>query len=30
VLSIGTINLWNRINATTRQVGGPYLEQYAG
>jgi AhpD family alkylhydroperoxidase len=28
VLSLGLINLWNRLNATTRQVGGEYLEQY--
>jgi AhpD family alkylhydroperoxidase len=28
VLSIGMINLWNRLNATTRQVGGDFLEQY--
>ncbi len=28
VMSIGLINLWNRLNAATRQVGGAYLEQY--
>ncbi len=28
VLSIGLINLWNRLNATTRQVTGPWIEQY--
>jgi AhpD family alkylhydroperoxidase len=28
VLSIGLINLWNRLNAATRQVGGDFLEQY--
>ena len=28
VMSIGMINLWNRLNAVTRQVGGPFLEQY--
>ena len=28
VMSIGMINLWNRLNATTRQVGGAFLEQY--
>jgi AhpD family alkylhydroperoxidase len=28
VMSIGLINLWNRLNAATRQVGGDYLEQY--
>jgi AhpD family alkylhydroperoxidase len=27
VMSIGLINLWNRLNAATRQVGGDYLEQ---
>lgn len=30
VLSIGMINLWNRLNAATRQIGGAYLDQYAG
>ena len=28
VTSIGLINLWNRLNAITRQVGGAFLEQY--
>jgi AhpD family alkylhydroperoxidase len=28
VLSIGMINLWNRLNAATRQIGGDFLEQY--
>lgn len=28
VLSIATINVWNRLNAATRQVGGEFLEQY--
>ena len=28
VMSIGMINLWNRLNATTRQVGGDFVEQY--
>ncbi|HEX5439051.1 MAG TPA: hypothetical protein VFW98_18000 [Gemmatimonadaceae bacterium] len=28
VMSIGVINLWNRLNAATRQVGGDFLEQY--
>jgi AhpD family alkylhydroperoxidase len=28
VLSIGLINLYNRVNATTRQVTGPWIEQY--
>ena len=28
VMSIGLINLWNRLNAATRQVGGDFLEQY--
>jgi AhpD family alkylhydroperoxidase len=28
VMSIGMINLWNRLNAMTHQVGGDYLEQY--
>jgi AhpD family alkylhydroperoxidase len=28
VMSIGLINLWNRLNAATRQVGGEFLEQY--
>lgn len=28
VLSIGLINLWNRLNVLTRQVGGDFLEQY--
>jgi AhpD family alkylhydroperoxidase len=29
VLSIGLINLWNRVNAATRQVGGEWTAQYA-
>jgi AhpD family alkylhydroperoxidase len=28
VMSIGLINLWNRLNAVTRQLGGDFLEQY--
>lgn len=28
VLSIGLINLWNRLNITTRQITGPWIEQY--
>lgn len=28
VLSIGTINLWNRLNAATKQVSGPWTAQY--
>lgn len=28
VLSIGMINLWNRLNCTTRQVSGPWTAQY--
>src|SRR5262249_7898127 len=28
VLSIGLINLWNRLNATTSQATGPWIEQY--
>ncbi len=28
VMSIGMINLWNRLNAATRQIGGDFLEQY--
>jgi AhpD family alkylhydroperoxidase len=28
VMSIGLINLWNRLNAATRQVSGDFLEQY--
>jgi len=28
VMSIGLINLWNRLNAATRQIGGDFLEQY--
>jgi AhpD family alkylhydroperoxidase len=28
VMSIGMINLWNRLNATTRQVGGHWTAQY--
>ena len=29
VMSIGLINLWNRVNAATRQVGGEWTAQYA-
>ena len=29
VMSIGLINLWNRLNAATRQIGGDFLDQYA-
>jgi alkylhydroperoxidase family enzyme len=28
VMSIGLINLWNRVNAATRQVGGEWTAQY--
>ena len=28
VMSIGMINLWNRLNATTRQISGEFVEQY--
>ena len=28
VLSIATVNLWNRLNAATRQVSGPWTAQY--
>jgi AhpD family alkylhydroperoxidase len=28
VMSIGLINLWNRLNAATRQVGGDWVAQY--
>lgn len=28
VMSIGMINLWNRLNATTHQVGGEWVAQY--
>jgi AhpD family alkylhydroperoxidase len=28
VMSIATINLWNRLNVATRQVTGPWVEQY--
>ena len=28
VMSIGLINLWNRLNAATRQIGGDFVEQY--
>jgi AhpD family alkylhydroperoxidase len=28
VMSIGMINLWNRLNVLTRQMGGEFLEQY--
>ena len=29
VMAIGTINLWNRLNAATRQVSGEWTAQYA-
>jgi AhpD family alkylhydroperoxidase len=28
VLSIATVNLWNRLNAATKQVGGAWTAQY--
>ena len=28
VVSIGAINLWNRVNVTTRQLGGDWVAQY--
>lgn len=28
VMAIGLINLWNRLNAATRQVGGEWIAQY--
>jgi AhpD family alkylhydroperoxidase len=28
VMSIATINLWNRLNVATRQVTGPWVAQY--
>lgn len=28
VLSIGVINVWNRLNAATHQVTGPWIEQF--
>ena len=28
VMSIGLINLWNRLNAATRQIGGDWTGQY--
>jgi hypothetical protein len=28
VISIATINTWNRINATTRQIAGEWVEQW--
>jgi AhpD family alkylhydroperoxidase len=28
VVSIGLINLWNRLNVSTRQVGGDFVEKY--
>ena len=28
VMSIGLINLWNRLNAATRQISGEFVEQY--
>lgn len=30
VLSIGLINLWNRLNAMTRQISGPWVADYVG
>jgi AhpD family alkylhydroperoxidase len=29
VMAIGMINLWNRLNATTRQIGGEWTARYA-
>jgi AhpD family alkylhydroperoxidase len=29
VMAIGIINLWNRLNATTRQIGGDWTSRYA-
>ena len=29
VMAIGTINLWNRLNAATRQIGGEWTAQYS-
>ncbi len=29
VMTIATINLWNRLNVATRQVTGPWVAQYA-
>ena len=28
VMAIGTINLWNRLNAATRQISGEWTAQY--
>ena len=28
VMAIGMINLWNRLNVTTRQVGGEFLQEF--
>jgi alkylhydroperoxidase family enzyme len=28
VMSIGLINLWNRLNAATRQIAGDWIDQY--
>jgi AhpD family alkylhydroperoxidase len=28
VLAIASINVWNRVNAATRQVSGPWVEQW--
>jgi hypothetical protein len=28
VISIATINTWNRINAATRQITGEWVEQF--
>lgn len=28
VLSIGVINMWNRLNIATQQITGPWVEQY--
>jgi AhpD family alkylhydroperoxidase len=30
VLAIAAINAWNRINATTRQISGEWIEQWLG
>jgi AhpD family alkylhydroperoxidase len=29
VLSISVVNLWNRLNAATKQISGPWTAQYA-
>jgi hypothetical protein len=28
VLSISTVNIWNRLNAATKQVSGAWTSQY--